>query len=153
EDAEYPLAALRAEAALVYADEPPCMHGVNALAYNAAMTAFDRPKKYYVRYDPGPKAVSSLVCVLAGRLQDLRREARQRKKRLAFCLSVFGFTNPPIGQTLSAGLKDDLGSALRVLDAEARAIVVTKIELGNVAMQVRFATVLIDALHAALENR
>jgi hypothetical protein len=29
----------------VYADEPPCMHAVNALAHNAAMAAFERPPK------------------------------------------------------------------------------------------------------------
>jgi hypothetical protein len=29
----------------VYADEPPCMHAVNAIAHNAAMAAFERPLK------------------------------------------------------------------------------------------------------------
>jgi hypothetical protein len=34
---------LRKRAIDVYADEPPCMHAVNMLAYNGAMAAFERP--------------------------------------------------------------------------------------------------------------
>jgi hypothetical protein len=37
---------LREQAVRIYADEPPTMYAVNALAYNAAMLAFDRPQKY-----------------------------------------------------------------------------------------------------------
>jgi hypothetical protein len=33
----------------VYADEPPCMHAVNALAYNSAMEAFKRPAKLQMK--------------------------------------------------------------------------------------------------------
>jgi hypothetical protein len=40
---------LHEEAIGVYADEPPCMHAVNALAYNGAMAAFDRPPKFYLK--------------------------------------------------------------------------------------------------------
>ena len=46
EDPTRSIASLREQAVRVYADEPPTMHAVNALAYNAAMLAFDRPEKY-----------------------------------------------------------------------------------------------------------
>jgi hypothetical protein len=46
EDPTRGLAGLKEQAVRIYADEPPCMHAVNALAYNAAMQAFDRPEKY-----------------------------------------------------------------------------------------------------------
>ncbi|MGD9838048.1 MAG: hypothetical protein AB7F72_04935 [Afipia sp.] len=46
ENANRDLSELKEQAARIYADEPPCMHAVNALAYNAAMQAFDRPVKY-----------------------------------------------------------------------------------------------------------
>jgi hypothetical protein len=40
---------LHEQAIGVYADEPPCMHAVNALAYNVAMAAFDRPLKFHFK--------------------------------------------------------------------------------------------------------
>ena len=39
EEGEIPIEKLREQAALVYANEPPCMHAVNAVAYNGAMLA------------------------------------------------------------------------------------------------------------------
>jgi hypothetical protein len=46
EDPTRTLASLKEQAVRIYADEPPTMHAVSALAYNAAMQAFDRPEKY-----------------------------------------------------------------------------------------------------------
>ena len=46
EDESRPVVTLREQAVRIYADEPPCMHAVNAIAYNAAMLAFNRPEKY-----------------------------------------------------------------------------------------------------------
>jgi hypothetical protein len=46
EDPTRSLASLKEQAVRIYADEPPTMHAVSALAYNAAMKAFDRPEKY-----------------------------------------------------------------------------------------------------------
>jgi hypothetical protein len=43
EDASRSLPRLREQAARLYAEEPPCRHAVNALAYNGAMQAYDRP--------------------------------------------------------------------------------------------------------------
>jgi hypothetical protein len=51
EDDEIPVEKLREQAALVYADEPPCMHAVNAVAYNGAMLAAGRPEKYLFKID------------------------------------------------------------------------------------------------------
>lgn len=42
---ESTLTQLRKTATLIYADEPPCMHAVNAIAYNGAMDAYGRPQK------------------------------------------------------------------------------------------------------------
>jgi hypothetical protein len=52
EDESRSVAQLREQAVRIYADEPPCMHAVNALAYNAAMLAFNRPHKYLLKIDP-----------------------------------------------------------------------------------------------------
>lgn len=52
EDDTRPLPQLREQAVRIYADEPPCMHAVNALAYNAAMLAFNRPQKYLFEIRP-----------------------------------------------------------------------------------------------------
>lgn len=52
EDVSRSDAQLKEQAVRIYADEPPCMHAVNAMAYNAAMLAFDRPHKYLFKIDP-----------------------------------------------------------------------------------------------------
>jgi hypothetical protein len=46
EDSARSIESLREQAVRVYADEPPCMHAVNAIAYNAAMQSFDRPRQH-----------------------------------------------------------------------------------------------------------
>lgn len=74
------------------------------------------------------------------------------KSLRAFCLGVIGFTNPPIGKALAFNLGKQLVVALVVGDLERCAAIVTEIELGKVAVQVRFAAMLIDADHAALED-
>lgn len=51
EDPSRDLAQLREQAVRVYADEPPCMHAVNAIAYNGAMTSFERPGKYHLKIE------------------------------------------------------------------------------------------------------
>lgn len=52
EDESRTVGQLKEQAVRIYADEPPCMHAVNALAYNAAMAAFNRPQKYLFKIDP-----------------------------------------------------------------------------------------------------
>jgi hypothetical protein len=49
QDDDVDLIKLRKRAIDVYADEPPCMHAVNALAYNSAMAAFERPAKLQLK--------------------------------------------------------------------------------------------------------
>jgi hypothetical protein len=49
EDQTRSVAQLKEQALRIYADEPPCMHAVNALAYNAAMLSYDRPQKYLLK--------------------------------------------------------------------------------------------------------
>lgn len=57
--------------------------------------------------------------------------------------------NPPIGQALTLGPFQDKGCALAVCHVAG---VVAKVELFAVAAKVRFAHVMIDTDHAALEN-
>ena len=64
-----------------------------------------------------------------------------------------GFVSPPIGEALASSLSDDLGGALGIFDAQARAVVIAEIELSEIAMQMSFAAMLVHALHAALEDR
>jgi hypothetical protein len=65
---------------------------------------------------------------------------------------VTGFTNPPIGQALAAnGFKQHVG-AFTVGNLESRAAVITEIELCQIAVQVSFIAMLINADHAALED-
>jgi hypothetical protein len=49
QDNDVDLSKMRKRAIDVYADEPPCMHAVNALAYNSAMAAFERSQKLQFR--------------------------------------------------------------------------------------------------------
>jgi hypothetical protein len=49
QDNDVDLTKMRKRAIDVYADEPPCMHAVNALAYNSAMASFERPQKLQLR--------------------------------------------------------------------------------------------------------
>jgi hypothetical protein len=71
----------------------------------------------------------------------------------AFCLSVRGFTRQSIGQPFAFDAFERLLGALGILNAKAGTIIVTKVELGEIAMQVRLAHVVIDTRDAALEDR
>ena len=63
-----------------------------------------------------------------------------------------GFTNPPISKALAFYHGEQLVVTLGISDLERGATVVAEIELGKVAVQMRFAAMLIDADHAALED-
>jgi hypothetical protein len=52
EDESRTVAQLKEQAVRIYADEPPCMHAVNALAYNAAMLAYGRPQDRLFKMEP-----------------------------------------------------------------------------------------------------
>jgi hypothetical protein len=62
---------------------------------------------------------------------------------------MIGFTNPPISEALVAGHAKQILDAFGIHHLERRAAIVTKIELGKVAMQMHFAAMLIDADHTA----
>jgi hypothetical protein len=51
EDSSRNLESLREQAVQVYADEPPCMHAANMIAYNGAMESFHRPHKYHYKIE------------------------------------------------------------------------------------------------------
>ena len=63
EDPTRGLPGLKEQAVRIYADEPPCMHAVNALAYNAAMQAFDRPGKYAIPHLKLAQSAKALVAI------------------------------------------------------------------------------------------
>jgi len=73
--------------------------------------------------------------------------------RLAFCLSVRGFTSPPIHQSLAANVGQEAVGSHGVVAAQARAVGIAEVELGKVARQVRFRDVVERADDAALEDR
>ena len=57
-----------------------------------------------------------------------------------------------IGQTLANDAADGFDGPLEILDAEGAALIIPEIELGEVTMKVFLGAMLIDALHAALED-
>jgi len=65
---------------------------------------------------------------------------------------VTDFTNPPIGKALVAGHAKQISSAFRIRDFQSAATIVTEIELGQVAVQMSLAAMLVNADHAALED-
>jgi hypothetical protein len=46
EDSTRSVESLREQAVRIYADEPPCMHAANLIAFNGAMDAFHRPHAF-----------------------------------------------------------------------------------------------------------
>jgi hypothetical protein len=75
---------------------------------------------------------------------------------LALCrLLPYGrsLTSRSIGETLSNDAFDRALGAIYVIYAEPDAIAIAEIEFGKIAVQMLFAAMLIDALHAAFENR
>src|SRR4051812_28679136 len=58
----------------------------------------------------------------------------------------------PIGQALADHAQQRRVSASRVVNAERHAVVVAELELREVAVKVLLTAVLVDTLHAALED-
>ena len=77
---------------------------------------------------------------------------RKRRKRWALSLKVFA-VRPSIGQTLANDALSQLVGALSVIHAKRNAVVMTEIELRQIAMQMLLGAMLIGAEHAAFENR
>lgn len=59
---------------------------------------------------------------------------RQRMKARAFCLGVRGFTRRVIGQPLAFDAFERFGGAFCIFTSEAGTVVVTEIELGDIAV-------------------
>src|SRR6266404_1329268 len=58
----------------------------------------------------------------------------------------------PIGESLAVDGFEGIDSALRIINAKCRAVVVAKVKLREVAVQVVRAAMLVDASHTALEH-
>ncbi len=97
-----------------------------------------------------PRSVPSLIAFNHYRFTVFKRFLHLRK-RFAACL--MGFTRLSISQTLARDALQCLLSAFRVVNAKRDAVRIAEIELGQIAVQVLFGTVLLDARHAALEDR
>ena len=78
--------------------------------------------------------------------------AGRRTLERDFRLGFDGPTRPPIGQPLAFDALQGGNRPLGIRDAEARAIVVTEIELADVPLKVRLADMVIGADDAALED-
>ena len=61
-------------------------------------------------------------------------------------------TSRSIGQTLALDAIQGFGCPLLIVNAEPDAVVVAEVELRQVAVQVLFLAVLIDAAHPSLEH-
>lgn len=77
---------------------------------------------------------------------------RQRRKRPALILK-FGLVRLPICEALAFHAPDRGEGAVNITIAKPDAVIVAEIKFGQITMQVLFFTVLIDAFHAALEDR
>lgn len=75
--------------------------------------------------------------------------SRQRLKCFAFCLGVRAFVSPPICEALAS---DPLQGFVGAFKVSQLAGVVTEIELSGVALQMRFADMVINADDPALED-
>jgi hypothetical protein len=60
-----------------YPDEPPCMYAANALAYNEAMSAFERPEKLQLKIS-GPQRFFRNVWAFAGTKFETFEELERR---------------------------------------------------------------------------
>jgi len=80
------------------------------------------------------------------------RFLRHRKNRFAAKLKT-GLVRLPVHQPLAFDAADRRNGAVGIADAKRNAVIVAEIELGKVAVQMLLGTVLIDATHAALEDR
>ena len=64
-----------------------------------------------------------------------------------------GLVRPAVGEALAHDALEAFRGAFTSLIAKRNAVVVAEIKLGQIAVQCFFAAMLIDALHAALEDR
>src|ERR1700685_519533 len=78
--------------------------------------------------------------------------SKSRKGKLPALHLMSGIDLAAICQALSDDALERVRGTLRIFDAKPRTIVVAEIKLRDVAMQVLFAAMLVDALHAALED-
>jgi hypothetical protein len=69
----------------------------------------------------------------------------------AFFLSCPDFNRPPISKALPDNSSRQFFGAFHIVCVECNAVAVAEIKLGNIAVQVFLAAVLIDAFHAAFE--
>src|ERR1700687_1328170 len=74
---------------------------------------------------------------------------------LAFRLLPYGLsvTSRPIGQSLADSALNRAGGTLNIIYAEPNAVAISEIEFRKITVQMLLGAMLIDALHAALENR
>lgn len=63
------------------------------------------------------------------------------------------FTRPPIREALADDAFHRAKGARLIVDAKCNTIAVSEIKFSEIAMQVFFGAMLINALHAAFENR
>lgn len=59
---------------------------------------------------------------------------------------------PPIGEALPCSSLDREAGALGIIDPELDAVGIAEIELGEIAVKVLLAAMLIDASHSAFED-
>jgi hypothetical protein len=73
-------------------------------------------------------------------------------QRVSLRFGSLPLTSPPIGQALALDAAQRRVGTGRVIHAEGGAVIVSEVELGEVAMEVFLAAMMVDATHPALEN-
>jgi hypothetical protein len=82
----------------------------------------------------------------------LRFFLRQRRNRFAAALES-GFVRLPIRETLARRIHNGARRTFPIVHAEGNAVAVAEVVFREIAMQMLFGTVLINAAHTAPENR
>ena len=75
-----------------------------------------------------------------------------RQSSRANCLGVLGFTRLIIHQSSSGRTFDCINHPLGIGNSKRDAAVVAKVKFGQIVVQMGLPTMLVNALHAALEN-
>src|SRR5208283_2845208 len=85
----------------------------------------------------------------------LKREEFVRRSHFLVLLLFLGgcFVSAPIREALSDDAKRHPIGAIHIFATKRRTVRITEVELSKVAVQMLLAAVLVNALHASLENR
>src|SRR5436190_4231102 len=77
---------------------------------------------------------------------------RQTRKRFAACLGWTILVSRPVRQALALDTFEGSCRPFPIVDAEGHAVIIAEIKFREIALQMRFADLMINASDAALKN-